>query len=261
MRRAVTLLELLVVIAVIGVLIAIGLPILRTVQQSARTAACLANIREVGRAASAYAGEHAGQMPYLAERKHLNNAFNIGAGPEGYFEQLWMWPHVLRGYLGEGLRPAACYCPWHPGLGAQTDRSLATGQAHQFPDGVAHPSRYHYNSAFYSGPGLWRRPDPIVDASQLRPVQQSSTAHPSVKIVFYCALEYHRFDYDDRVRQPPSWHLSHPTNIVFADGAASGKYMQDALVWDDPLANPFLGDGRNGTILLNTLDGYLGRDF
>jgi len=264
MRRAVTLLELLVVIAVIGVLIAIGLPILRTAQQSARTAACLANIREVGRAAAVYAGEHAGQMPYLAERKHLDDAFDIGLGPQGHFDQHGLWPHALREYLGKGPRPAACYCPWYPGLGSQTDRSLATGQAHQFPNGVAFPSGYMYNAAFFTGPDLWRRSDPVVDGTQLRPVQLSSTRHPSSKLVFYGGARYHLIGWSlERVRDEPKfyqWTRRQPWTSVFADGAGHLVHSDDALHFEDPPKNPFRPDS-DGRVLLYTVDGYLGRDF
>jgi prepilin-type N-terminal cleavage/methylation domain-containing protein/prepilin-type processing-associated H-X9-DG protein len=67
MRRsrptAFTLIELLVVIGIIAVLIAILLPSLRKARQSAATAACLSNLRQIGMAFHVYAIENKGWLP------------------------------------------------------------------------------------------------------------------------------------------------------------------------------------------------------
>lgn len=56
-RRAFSLIEVLVVVAIIALLVAILLPTLSTVRESARTTNCLANLRSIGTAMQLYAGD------------------------------------------------------------------------------------------------------------------------------------------------------------------------------------------------------------
>src|SRR6267142_1874285 len=61
--RALTLVELLVVIGIIALLLAILLPALSRVRESSRRAACLANIAELGRAVLLYAHDNKNHLP------------------------------------------------------------------------------------------------------------------------------------------------------------------------------------------------------
>ena len=61
--RGFTLVELLVVIGIIALLISILLPTLRKARQSAVTAACLSNLRQIGMAFHLYANENKGWLP------------------------------------------------------------------------------------------------------------------------------------------------------------------------------------------------------
>lgn len=63
-RSGFTLVELLVVIGIIAMLIAVLLPALRGARDAGQRVACLSNLRQIGNAVIAYAGEHKGSFPY-----------------------------------------------------------------------------------------------------------------------------------------------------------------------------------------------------
>ena len=71
-RSAFTLIELLVVIAIIALLAAIILPMANSGIESARRSSCLNNLRGIGAALSAYAGEHKGDLPAKKSSEKLD---------------------------------------------------------------------------------------------------------------------------------------------------------------------------------------------
>ena len=62
-RRAFTLIELLMVMAVIAVLILLLLPVISMVRGSARTVVCLSNVRQLGFASISYTLDNRGRLP------------------------------------------------------------------------------------------------------------------------------------------------------------------------------------------------------
>lgn len=63
MRRAFTLVEVLVVIAIIAVLVGLLLPTMRGARERARSVACLSNLRQLAVAAHSYSAQHRGSYP------------------------------------------------------------------------------------------------------------------------------------------------------------------------------------------------------
>jgi prepilin-type N-terminal cleavage/methylation domain-containing protein/prepilin-type processing-associated H-X9-DG protein len=69
-----TLIELLVVIAILGVLAALLLPALSRAKESARSAACLSNLRQIGVALQLYVQENEHRMPVMGNASVGTNA-------------------------------------------------------------------------------------------------------------------------------------------------------------------------------------------
>ena len=65
-RAGFTLIELLVVVAIVGVLAAISVPVYSRLTESARAAACMSNLRQIGNALNLYLGEHNQVVPTMA---------------------------------------------------------------------------------------------------------------------------------------------------------------------------------------------------
>jgi prepilin-type N-terminal cleavage/methylation domain-containing protein/prepilin-type processing-associated H-X9-DG protein len=76
---AFTLIEVLVVIAIIGVLVALLLPAFGRAKEVARGTACLGHLRQIGIALQAYVNDNRNRMPYLRDRvpeEPLTNGFS-----------------------------------------------------------------------------------------------------------------------------------------------------------------------------------------
>lgn len=88
-----TLLELLVVLAIIGVLAALLLPSLSRAKESARAAACLSNLHQIGLALQLYCQEHGNRLPIMTNATLGSNGLRLAA-------DLPTMDLVLSNYLG-----------------------------------------------------------------------------------------------------------------------------------------------------------------
>ncbi len=72
-QRAFTLLELLVVVAIIGILASLLVPLLGRVQESGRESKCVSNLRQIGAGISLYVGDHNSCLPAASLSKETQN--------------------------------------------------------------------------------------------------------------------------------------------------------------------------------------------
>lgn len=68
-----TLVELLVVVAIVAALLAIAMPVVNRVRATAKSVVCTSNLRQVGLALNVYLEDSDGRMPTLANRESVND--------------------------------------------------------------------------------------------------------------------------------------------------------------------------------------------
>lgn len=109
-RGAFTLIELLTVIAIIGILASILIPVVGKVRESARQAVCTSNVRQLAMAMILYTGENNGYLPYPA------SGGGDGVPPHANDWVYWQNGRELRNsaigpYVGEALTEDLFRCP------------------------------------------------------------------------------------------------------------------------------------------------------
>lgn len=100
--RAFTLLELLIVIAIIGVLVGLALPVLSGMRKRSNDAKCISNLRQLGTAT----------LTYVADKGFFPVSFETGAGASNN------WQVELEPYLGDVDAVKRCPAAVLPNKGA-----------------------------------------------------------------------------------------------------------------------------------------------
>jgi prepilin-type N-terminal cleavage/methylation domain-containing protein/prepilin-type processing-associated H-X9-DG protein len=117
-KQAFTLIELLIVIAIIGVLMGLLMPTISSAREQARRATCTANLRNIGAALAAYAADHDRKLPYFTDTcgawlwdisyktrdsilktGAVRNSFYCPSGDLQNTDELWNW---MSGYTVSG---------------------------------------------------------------------------------------------------------------------------------------------------------------
>src|SRR5258708_25358263 len=93
-NRAFTLIELVVVIAIIGILAAILFPVFAQAREKARAASCLSNVKQIGLAWQMYLQDYDEQMvPMWINNVYDPNLVLAKVGPQ------WWWPKLCEPYI------------------------------------------------------------------------------------------------------------------------------------------------------------------
>jgi len=105
-----TLIEILVVIAIIAILAAILFPVFARARENARRASCLSNIKNLGLAVMMYSQDYDERMPRTTTYGPLllETGKNSSNGPDASGQYLHLWQHVIYPYVKS---PQAYLCP------------------------------------------------------------------------------------------------------------------------------------------------------
>jgi prepilin-type N-terminal cleavage/methylation domain-containing protein/prepilin-type processing-associated H-X9-DG protein len=204
-KRAFSLVELIVVIAMIAVLIAMLLPAIKRARQSAQIATCANNLREIGHALQMYLNENqyvtfwrgenldTDGMDWYAYGGRETGNLNLDQG--NYFNRII--PRPLNHYVRNKLE--IFHCPNDDAAPWTYDVTYTIYRA---------DSQYEWvgNSYNFNANGYPLREQPRHDGG-LDGEKFSSISSASQTVVFFEACLYYGFD----------WHHSHKGNTAFAD--------------------------------------------
>lgn len=167
MKRAFTLVELLVVISIIAVLLAVLIPAMNKAREQAQVTVCASNLKQNQLSLSFYANENKGYWPKTDYGWHTPQFYVLNtANVNGPLYYLW-----LTGYVPE---PKSWYCPgsfrytfednwvkqngkWHPRWGgAASSYEYRMRLAYYWPggrDGIINAQRLGYKKVGWIKPG------------------------------------------------------------------------------------------------------------
>ncbi|QOJ00366.1 MAG: prepilin-type N-terminal cleavage/methylation domain-containing protein [Phycisphaeraceae bacterium] len=242
-----SLVELLVVLAIVGVLTAILVPWLAGVRRAGAEARSLSNLRTHAQAMSAYAGDYASVLPYITRLGfEVNRLEGGGVVIEScsYFDAHRVW-HVV---LAEPYYNAPA-----------TSTVFFPPRYQQYGDAWPYLTPYFYPCVYIARPEFWT-PETRMGGSQFAPTRLDEVQHPDAK-----SLIVESWPYLDRVLNDPERHRLVPLPVAFGDGSArSVPWDQRVGGYERGEGNQFAADGAvhysDSPPLLHTLRGVRGRD-
>lgn len=218
---ALTLIELLAVIALIGILVALVFPIVTRVRQNADATRCMSNLRQIGTSLTSFAGDNDGAFPIAGTNIPIGTIDSRTGKPS--------WIEQIEGYI-----------PIHDaGDGA------ITSKVYQCPASAVVVPKNKYYSYFFGCHAAY------AESKSYEPLKQNKIQFPSKYILageistnelFEGPLEPDKDDYSQNpafAQSPAPFHGGRVA-LVFADGHA-GLFRQfdtaSMTVWYDHLAD------------------------
>lgn len=239
LRRAFTLIELMVSIGIIAVLIGLFAPGLMGARSRAKETVVISNLRSVGVVFTAYASASRDFHPWAAVLQPLPIRETGTIATNDPFALMWGWPALFHQVA-----------PWPEHYGSWVTERSRNGPSwlHDETGSMRWPD-YQYCRSFQGRPELWPREpgSPILDPARFfRATRSDEVAFPSSKALV--------FDNDRTyLRRPPT--QSDPRGVLLYDGSASMRRDQDA---ERPVDN--LLTSHEPMMYHDTPDGVRGRD-
>jgi prepilin-type N-terminal cleavage/methylation domain-containing protein/prepilin-type processing-associated H-X9-DG protein len=217
-EAAFTLMELLVVLAIIAVLTAIVVPMLRASIAASRRAACVSNLRQIGVGIAAYAADNNGQIPYGPKAPPFTNPLDFypSTGAPTSLLSLQSGAPVGLGLLLSPYltkNPNVLFCP-----GADQPVNVAA-QLAKVGKGQAQSSYYYRhgsNSNLFDPGGI--PPTPHIHLADLGVNSQNVPVRALVMdTVFLASKAFSTFGINTMTNHQGLW-----VNVLYSDGHVNG---------------------------------------
>lgn len=211
-KSAFTLVELLTVLAIIGVLAAILIPVVGGVRATARGSKCLSNLRQIGTAARLWSADNKGRIVPV---------FDPGDPSAANWRSLTTWAGLLAPYTG-----------WQKPEGATTFASANDVPVFVCPD-REDVFGYGYNNVYLSwmgsGARRWARYNDVPRPADTVMMTDSRFTGSDTQWRAFVRLPY-KPDTDSLVDYR---HSGETTNVLWVDGHVSAEKKSEARLMDE----------------------------
>lgn len=224
-RSAFTLIELLAVVAIVGVLAALLLPGLGAAQQTAARAVCLSNLHQIGLAVQAYAGDSGGYIPFGPKAPPFLSPADFypsTGAPTSLISLQGGAPVGLGLMLAQQLAstPRVLFCP---GADQAVDAAAELAKVGVYQAQGSYYYRHAGATNLFDPPGTNAPPQHL----RLDALGNNRNGYPiqalALDTMFLCPPDLAAFNV-----KPRTHHQQRIADIIFADGHAASRSNKDA---------------------------------